>query len=73
MAKTKQYTEEFKKQIVQLCNWGKSNSEIISEYGMAKSTLNKWVKDYGRTRSFTPKDNRSVEENQLIKLNKELK
>lgn len=73
MAKTKQYTEEYKKQIVELYNSGKSSSEIICEYGMAKSTLHKWVNDYGKTGSFTAKDNRSVEENELIKLNKELK
>lgn len=73
MAKTKQYTDEFKKQIVQLHDSGKSSSEIISEYGIAKSTLHKWVNDYGRTGSFAAKDNRSVEENELIELRKENK
>ena len=39
----KHYTEEFKKQIVALRNNGKIIAEISREYGVAKSTINKWV------------------------------
>jgi transposase len=38
----KNYTEEFKKQLVALRNNGKVISEISREYGVAKSTINKW-------------------------------
>ena len=38
---------------------------------MAASTLHKWVNDYNRSGSFAAKDNRSPEENELIKLRKE--
>ena len=44
--KTKNYTEDFKKQIVELRKKGKTLIEITKEYGIAKSTINKWVSDY---------------------------
>jgi Transposase. len=40
----KQYTEEFKKTIVELYNSGKSLAELSSEYGLSKSTITGWVK-----------------------------
>jgi len=40
----KQYTEEFKKTIVELHNSGKSLAELSSEYGLSKSTITGWVK-----------------------------
>lgn len=64
--KTKNYTEEFKKQIVALKESGKSTSDISREYEVAKSTIVKWVNDYSKSRSFKAKDNRSEEENELI-------
>ncbi len=71
--KTKNYTEEFKKQIVALKESGKSTSDISREYKVAKSTIVKWVNDYSKTGSFKAKDNRSDEENELIRLRKENK
>ena len=71
--KTKNYTEEFKKQIVALYQNGKSSIEIAREYEIAKSTVSKWVNNYKNTGSFNAKDNRSDEENELLKLNKEIK
>ena len=47
--------------------------ELAQEYGIAKFTIVKWVKDYSRTGSFKAKDNRSEEENELIRLRKENK
>ncbi|MDK2937785.1 MAG: transposase [Eubacteriaceae bacterium] len=67
-----QYTDEFKKQIVNLYNNEKSPSEIMKEYKIARSTLHKWVKDYNGTQSFKAKDNRSLEEIELLALKKEL-
>jgi transposase len=69
--KNKRYTEEFKKQIVELVRNGKSPTEVVKEYKVARSTVNKWVKDYTTSGSFKAKDNRTKEENELIKLRKE--
>ena len=44
--KSTNYTDEFKKQIVALKQNGKSTADISREYDIAKSTINKWVKDY---------------------------
>lgn len=69
--KAKRYSEEFKKQIVELLKSGKSPSEIVSEYNIARSTVNKWFNDYNNSGSFKAKDNRTEEEMDLIKLRKE--
>jgi len=69
----KNYTEEFKKQIVALRSNGKSAGDIAKEYKIARSTVNKWVTDYNNTKSFKAKDNRSQTENDILKLKKELK
>lgn len=69
--KSKKYSEEFKKQIVELIKSGKSPMQIVKEYNVARSTVNKWVKDYSSSGSFKAKDNRTQEENELIKLRKE--
>lgn len=71
--KTKNYTEEFKRQIVALRENGKPSAEIAREYEIAKSTVSKWVNNYKSTGSFTAKDNRSDEENELLKLRKDNK
>ena len=44
--KSTNYTDEFKKQIVELKQNGKSTADISREYDIAKSTINKLVKDY---------------------------
>jgi len=50
MSKTKRkrriFTEEFKKQIVQLYLNGKPKSEIKKEYDLYPSTLNNWIKQH---------------------------
>ena len=61
--KSTNYTDEFKKQIVALKQNGKSTADISREYDIAKSTINKWVKDYNNSGSF----------NELIRLRKENK
>jgi transposase len=70
--KSPRYTDEFKMQIVELYNSGKPYKQIVSEYKIARSTLHKWVHDYNNTRSFKAKDNRSEEENEILRLKKEL-
>lgn len=65
------YTEEFKNQMVQLYLNEKPRQEIIREYGLTPSTFDKWLKQNQTSGSFKEKDNRSPEENELLKLKKE--
>jgi transposase len=69
----KRYNDEFKKKIVDLANNGKKISDIIDEYGVARSTVHKWKKDFNQSGSFKAKDNRTDEEKELLKLRKEIK
>lgn len=69
--RAKRYNDEFKKQIVGLVNNGKKISETVTEYDIARSTVNKWLKDFNNSGSFKAKDNRTNQEKELIKLCKE--
>ena len=60
------YTDEFKEQVVQLYLNGKRKCDIIREYDLAASLLDKWIKQSQTTGSFKEKDNRSELENVLI-------
>jgi len=71
--KVRNYTDEFKLQIVSLIKSGKSSSMIAKEYGIAKSSVTKWVRDFNKSGSFKAKDNRTPEENELIALRKRVK
>jgi len=71
--KARNYTDEFKLQIVSLVKSGKSSSMIAKEYGIAKSSVTKWVRDFNKSGSFKAKDNRTPEENELIALRKRVK
>lgn len=71
--KVRNYTEEFKKQIVLLVKSGKSSGAVAKEYGISKSSVTKWVRDYNNSGSFKAKDNRTPEENELIELRKRVK
>ena len=64
------YKDEFKIQIVELVRNGKSPSVIAEEYDLSRSTVNKWVSDFKSSGSFKAKDNRTDEENELLKLKK---
>jgi transposase len=67
------FTDEFKEQLVQLYLKGKPKSELIREYDLTPSSLNRWIKQHQTSGSFKEKDNRSAEENQLIQLQKEIR
>lgn len=45
MENGKRYDQEYKNMIVDLFKSGMSLSEISSEYGIVKSTINGWIKD----------------------------
>lgn len=46
------FTDEFKRQIVELVNAGKPKADVMREYDLSKSTVDRWVK------SITPRDRR---------------
>ncbi len=65
------YTAVFKKQMVLLYENGKSRADLVEEYGLTASALDRWIKQAQTTGSFKEKDNRSPEENELLALRKE--
>jgi len=65
------YSEEFKKQIVMLKKNGKSVSQLVKEYQIARPTVYKWISEYNNSRSFKSIDNRSDAEKELTRLQKE--
>ena len=67
------FTTEFKQQMVQLYQNGKPRKEIIKEYELTPSSLDKWINQSENTGSFKEKDNLSLEESELIRLRKENK
>ena len=65
------YSEEQKRQLVELHNHGKPRSEIIREYDLTASAFDKWIKRINTTGSSKEKDNRTPEEQELLRLRKE--
>ncbi len=73
MRNRRTFTVEFKAQMVKLYENGKPRKDIIREYDLTPSALDKWIKQSKTSGSFKEKDNRSPEENELIQLRKENK
>jgi transposase len=67
------YTDDFKRQMVQLYENGKSRADIVDEYELTASALERWIKQAQQTGSFSEKDNRTSEENELRALRKKMK
>ena len=65
------YSEEFKNQLVQLLNAGKPRAEILREYELSASAFDRWVKRINATGSTKESDNRTPADQELIKLRKE--
>ena len=64
------FTDDFKQQIVDLHNAGRKRSELIKEYDLTPSTLDKWVRQAKTTGSFKSIDNITDEQRELIALRK---
>ena len=69
----REFTKEFKQQMVSLHASGKPASEIIREYELTASSFHKWVKQFNNTGSFKEDDNRNNEKKELIALRKQNK
>lgn len=65
------YSEDFKNQMVQLYNAGKPRAQIIREYDLTSTALDRWVKRINNTGSTKECDNRTPEQEELLKLRKE--
>ncbi|EGQ4113223.1 transposase, partial [Staphylococcus pseudintermedius] len=46
------FTPEFKLQMVRLFENGKSKSDIVREYDLTSSALDKWIKNHQNSGSF---------------------
>ena len=67
------FTEEFKAQMVQLYKSSKRKCDIVREYDLAYSTLDKWIKQFDNSGSFKENDNLTPEQKELIELRKKNK
>lgn len=67
----REYSEAQKKQLVELYNHGKPKCEIVREYDLTSSSFDRWVKRINATGSSHEKDNRTMQEQELIDLRKE--
>jgi transposase len=65
------YTPEFKEQMVQLYKSGKPRKDIIREYELTPSALDKWIMQSQTSGSFKEKDNLTPEQRELIQLRKQ--
>lgn len=67
----REFTEEFKRQMVQLYNSGKARAEIAREYDLTPSALNRWIERINATGSTKEADNRTPEQQELLRLRKQ--
>ena len=65
------FTDEFKRQIVDLYNAGKPKREAMDEHGLGKSTVERQVKSINATGSPRAVDNRTPEQNRILELGRE--
>lgn len=59
------FTPEFKLQMVRLFENGKSKSDIVREYDLTPSALDKWIKHHQNSGSFNAADNLTNDEKEI--------
>lgn len=64
------FTKEFKRQMVDLYNSEKPRADIIREYDLTPSSLDKWLRQAKQSGSFKEVDNLTTDEKELIALRK---
>jgi len=70
----KRYDNEFKLMIVDLLKSGIRTKQLSQEYGLHTSVINRWRQEYdSRGGDFSKKEPRSIENQELIALKKELR
>ena len=60
------FTEEFRRQIVQLYLAGKPRGELMAEYDLGSSTLSRWIKCCGEASVTTEAAARTPEDERLL-------
>lgn len=70
-APPRHFTDDFKRQIVELHNAGKPISEIMAEYDLGSSTVWRWIASINSTGSPHAADNRTPEQARMIGLERE--
>ncbi|MGE6259761.1 transposase, partial [Heyndrickxia sporothermodurans] len=68
--KRRTFSTEFKKQVVALYENGKSRQDIVREYELTASALDRWISQFQQSGSLKEKENRSPVEQELIELRK---
>jgi len=71
--KKRDFSEEFKRQMVDLHNAGKSSAEICREYDLTPSAFRRWCQRITATGSSRIADNRTEDEKKLMELERENK
>lgn len=67
----RQFAEEFRRQIVALADSGKPRAEVMREYDLGKSTLDRRIRRVHACGSAAAADDRTPEQNRLIGLERE--
>lgn len=67
----RQFTEEFRRQIVTLVDSGKPRAEVMRECDLGKPTLDRWIRRAHARGSTAAAGNRTPEQNRLIELERE--
>jgi len=68
--KRRTFSTDFKKQVVALYENGKSRQDIVREYELTSSALDRWIAQFQLSGSFKEKDNRHPEAQEIIELRK---
>lgn len=71
--KRRTFDEEFKLMVVKLIHNGSNRKDVIAEFELTPSTLDKWVRQYSNNGSFSTEGNLTKEQIEIITLKKELK
>lgn len=69
----RRFSEELKRQIVQLCDSGKPVSEIGAEHDLGHSTVHRWINAVRESGSTRAADSRTPEQQRIVDLEKESK
>lgn len=65
--------DDFKRQIVDLCNGGKPVGEIMADYDLDRSTVRRWINSINATGSPRAAVNRTPEQQRIADLERESK
>lgn len=69
--KRRVFTQEFKKQTVELYKSGKSRKEIIEEFDLTPSAFDKWVRQFEHPTLIEEESNLTSEQKEIRDLRKE--